>query len=316
MRIVYSPQYNISFFGIERLHPFDSRKYGRAWRELKRRFGSRLSAMRLSPPRAAAEDDLLRVHSPQYLEQLRQPAYVAGALELPIVRRMPAWLLDRQVLRPMRWATMGTVVAARAALEHGLAVNLSGGYHHAKPARGEGFCIYSDVALAVAVLRDQQLSPEDRFVHIDLDAHQGNGVCYQFREDRRAFLFDMFNGSIYPSADRPAIERIDCSVRLRSGCGGSEYLGLLRAKLPGFLDSLSHPVPRIAFYNAGTDVYEGDMLGDMRLTANEVLARDLYVIEQLRERNLPAVMLLSGGYSQVSYQLVASSIAAMMERNW
>lgn len=308
--LVYDRRYNIGFFGLERLHPFDSRKYGRAWKELKAEFGPRLRNIAVSPRRAICRDELLLVHSPTYLDVLRDAKYLAGALEMPLLARLPRRLIDWCVLRPMRWATMGTVVAAREALRSGFAVNLSGGYHHAKPAGGEGFCIYADVALAVRLLRREQLLADDaRVAHVDLDAHQGNGVCHCFHDDRRFFTFDMYNSQIYPAYDRAAHERIDCNLPLPSGCTGIEYLRTLKSQLPPFLDSVSRSSPiGLAIYNAGTDVFEADMLGGLRLSFDDVLERDRFVADECRRRKLPLLMLLSGGYSRISYRLVAESL--------
>src|SRR5690606_20847953 len=116
MRIAYSRHYDIGFFGLERLHPFDSKKYGRAWRLLRRALAGQLRALQLPIPRPARTEELLLVHERTYLKRLRSSRYVARALELPIVRYLPNWLVHRQVLRPMRWASWGTVLSAAAAL--------------------------------------------------------------------------------------------------------------------------------------------------------------------------------------------------------
>jgi len=314
-RIVYSRHYNIGLLGLERLHPFDSRKYGRAWRCLKRHFGPSLRQMSVRPQRPIRRDELLDVHQSRYLDRLREPKYVASALEVPAVGHLPGWLIDRCVLRPMRWATMGTIIAAKECLEHGFAVNLGGGFHHAKPAGGEGFCIYSDIALAVHTLRsDGLLSKDDAIAYIDLDAHQGNGVCHAFMADKQVVIFDTYNSSIYPSYDTDARDRIDCDVPLTSSCGEQEYLRELKQRLPGFLDSISQSQrAAVAIYNAGTDVYGDDPLGLLNVTADGILQRDLFVVGQLRRRGIPTVMLLSGGYTRVSYRLVADSLIKLLE---
>jgi histone deacetylase 11 len=316
LKICYTPRYNIGFFGLERLHPFDSRKYGRAYRELQKHFGTRLRSLTQSPPRPVRKEELLNVHAEYYLDSLRSPAVVARALELPLLARMPGWLIDWCVLRPMRWATMGTVVAARLAIQQGLAVNLAGGFHHAKPARGEGFCVYADVALATYQVREEGLLAEAaRVAHIDLDAHQGNGVAHCFKNDARVFLFDMFNQGIYPAGDRSALDRVDLAEPLRPGCDGTSYLQLLQDNLPPFLDSVARSgLLKLAVYNAGTDVYAGDPLDRLGLTANDVLTRDLFVIEQLQNRGIPTVMVLSGGYHRDSYRLVAATVKHLIER--
>lgn len=314
LRIVYRRHYNIGFCGIEKLHPFDSQKYGLAWKRLRTNLGKRAAELLVQPERPAGIKDLMRVHTLDYLARLRDSSYVAQALELPPVRFLPGWVVDWCVLRPMRWATAGTILAAREALRQGLAVNLSGGYHHAKPDGGEGFSIYNDIGIAVRTLReDGTISDEDCIAYIDLDAHQGNDVCHVFREDDRFFIFDVFNSRIYPCFDLEALSRIDCPVPVTSACTEQEYLAALSGQLPGFLDSVGRSRPiTLAIYNAGTDPYEEDVLGGLHLSAAGILERDLYVVEQCRQRKIPMVMLLSGGYSRVSYQLVADSVRELI----
>lgn len=314
-RIVYSPKYNIGFYGLEKLHPFDSKKYGRAWKLMRSRLGRRLSEMHVRPKRQASWDELLRVHSAEYLLKLKQPAYVARALEVAPLRRLPGWMVDLHVLRPMRWATRGTILAAEQAMQHGLAINLSGGYHHASPGRGEGFSVYADVGVATACLRKSGMLSEDaRVLHIDTDAHQGNGVCRTFMDDQRAFIFDMFNSRIYPT-DPDARRRIDCELAIDSTTTDAEYMQLLESGLPGFLDSVSNAKVGIAFYNAGTDVYASDPLGQLNISAATILKRDVFVVDELRKRGIPSVMVLSGGYTKESYRLVADSVCELVSKH-
>ena len=316
MKLVYTRRYNIGFLGLERLHPFDSRKYGRAWRAVGREARRLRDRAWVGVPRPASVADLAAVHDPAYLDSLRDTRVLASALELPFVRWLPGWATRWAVLRPMRWAVAGSLVAAREALACGVAVNLSGGYHHAKPNGGEGFCVFNDIAYLVHRLRAEgRLAADDRVAYVDLDAHQGNGVCHHFRSDRRVFIYDAFNPGIYPAHDRSARDRIDCPVRLPVRCTGAEYLRLLAASLPGFLDSVGRTGRvGLAVYNAGTDVFEGDALGGLRLSAADVLERDLFAIEQLRSRGIPVVMLLSGGYSRESYRLVANTVTELLRR--
>ena len=313
-RVVYGSHYNIGFYGLERLHPFDSRKYGRAWKLLRRHFGPALRQLHVQPDRAANRDELLLVHSADYLTRLRDPKSVAAALEVPQVRYLPAWAIDWHVLRPMRWATRGTMLASRAALDHGFAVNLSGGYHHAKPDRGEGFCIYSDIGIAVASLRvDGAIRESDRIVYVDTDAHQGNGICHTFMSDDRVFLFDIFNSRIYPMFDVEARKRIDCGVGITSACTDMEYMCELRNRLPGFLDSVCNSPVGLAVYNAGTDILAGDPLGGLNISASTIRERDLFVVGELKKRRIPTVMVLSGGYTKDSHRLVANSVIPLLE---
>jgi histone deacetylase 11 len=313
MKLVYTSRYNIGFLGLERLHPFDSRKYGRAWQAVGRELLQRRNRAWIGVSRPASVADLTAIHDPAYLDRLGNSQEMAAALELPVVRLLPGWAVHRAILRPMQWAVAGSLVAADAALTDGLAVNLSGGYHHAKPDHGEGFCVFNDVAYLVHSLRgDGRLGPNDRVAYIDLDAHQGNGVCHHFRSDRRVLMYDAFNRDIYPH-DPVARERIDCPIALPTGCSGATYLRLLRSSLPEFLETTQRNGRiGLAVYNAGTDVFQGDLLGGLRLDFADVLQRDLYVIEELRARSIPVVMLLSGGYSPESYRLVANTVVELL----
>jgi histone deacetylase 11 len=313
-RIVYCPRYNITVPGLQRLHPFDARKFGRAVRLLRQRFAGAFDHVLVGVPRSISPEGLRVLHSAAYLQSLGDAAVLARALEVPLLAKVPALVTDMIVLNPMRWATMGTIVAARQALTCGLAINLGGGYHHARPDYGHGFCIFADAGLAVHALRRQGLlQRQDRIVHIDLDAHQGDGVCRTFQDDARIFLYDQYNQDIFPG-DRVAQRRIDCEVALEAGCDDATYLGVLRDRLPGFLRSVttSRPVA-LAFYNAGTDILAGDGLGAMSVSAAGVRERDRYVLELLVQHRIPTVVLLGGGYTQQSHQLVADMAAFVLE---
>jgi histone deacetylase 11 len=315
-RLVYHRRYNIGLLGIERLHPFDSRKYGRAFKELWRQFGRHLNQFWVKPPRPVNRAELLTVHTDAYLPRLRDAKFVAGVVEVQPLRYLPGWATDRLVLRPMRWATMGTVVAAREAMDHGVAINLSGGYHHASPGNGHGFSAYADVGMALHDLRASgRLGNADKVVYVDLDAHQGNGVCRTFQDDPRVFIYDQYNRNIFPN-DVQAQRRIDCDVPLPNGCHDRDYLGALRSRLPAFLDALAkRAVLRLAIYNAGTDIYANDRLGGLSVSRSGVVDRDRFVLHELISRHIPTVVLLSGGYSGESYRLVAD-MAGYVLRTW
>ena len=140
--IVYSPGYNITALGLERLHLFDSLKYRRIRRWLLRQ-GLRRTGEFFAPA-PITNADLLLVHSACYLKSLGSSRVLARILELPTLAILPAWLVRWRVLTPMRRAVGGTIRACRLAQERGLAVNLGGGFHHAGPERGGGFCVYAD----------------------------------------------------------------------------------------------------------------------------------------------------------------------------
>lgn len=192
--LVYSPKYNITAFGLERLHPFDSRKYRRIHDWLLHQ-GLRKSRDFLRP-RPISHNELLQIHTAEYLRSLGDRHVLAQILEVAPLRYLPACLTHLRVLRPMRWATGGTILAAQLALDHGLAINLGGGYHHAQANKGSGFCVYADVPLAVKTLhRNNRIASA---LIVDTDAHQGNGTADLIRPWSWARMLDLFQADIFP----------------------------------------------------------------------------------------------------------------------
>ena len=131
--------------------------------------------------------------------------------------------------------------------------------------------------------------------------------------DNRVFIFDIFNSRIYPMFDVDARKRVDCDVGITSSITDTEYLEELHRRLPGFLDSVGRSPIGLAIYNAGTDVFGGDPLGGLNISAKTIRERDMYVVRELRKRRIPTVMVLSGGYTKQSYQLVADSVIGLIE---
>jgi len=301
--LVYHPGYNITAFGLERLHPFDSRKYRRIHDALIAR-GLRRDRDFVRPV-PASRRDLLEVHTAEYLESLRSSAVLARILEVPIVRRLPGWLIDWRILKPMRLATGGTVLACRLALEHGVAINLGGGFHHAAADWGGGFCVYADTPLAAKVLHGAGRA--DKVMVVDLDAHHGNGTAGVFRGWDWAYLFDAFQASLFPARKEPE----DFPVPLPAGLTGGEYLDLIRELLPPALDRVG---PDLVIYNAGSDPFKDDPLAGLELTMNDLAERDLLVVSLIRERSIPVAMVLSGGYSTQSWRIHADAIERILTR--
>src|SRR4051794_26694707 len=273
--VVYHPAYNITAFGLERLHPFDGRKYRRIHDALVARGLRRPGDF--GRPRPVTRADLLNVHTEEYLRSLRRPDVLAGILEVPVARRLPGWVLDWRILRPMRYATGGTVLACRLALENGVAVNLGGGYHHAASGWGGGFCVYADVPLAAKVLHDEGLV--ERVLVVDLDAHQGNGTAAVFRGWPWASILDLYEEDIFPSRKEPE----DYPLPVPPGITGAEYLDYVRSFLPEALDAVR---PDLVIYNAGSDPFMSDPLARYRLTQGDLAERDLLVVSMARERTV------------------------------
>jgi histone deacetylase 11 len=301
--LVYHPRYNITAFGLERLHPFDSRKYRRIHDALIARGLRRPGDF--TRPRPLSRRDLLKVHTPEYLRSLRRPASLAEILEVPVVRRLPGWLLDWRVLRPMRYAAGGTLLACRLAREHGIAINLGGGYHHAAAGWGGGFCVYADVPLAARAVHDEGNAA--RVLIVDLDAHQGNGTAAVFRDWPWASILDLYEQDLYPSRKEPE----DYPLPVPPGLTGPEYLEIVHEALPPALDAVR---PELLIYNAGSDPFIGDPLARFRLTLNDLAERDLAVVTLARERGIPVAIVLSGGYSADSWRIHTEGIEGILTR--
>jgi histone deacetylase 11 len=301
--LVYSPRYNVTAFGLERLHPFDSRKYKRIHDALVHRGLRRPTDF--VRPRSVTRDQLLKVHTPIYLRSLRRPIALAQILEVPIVRHMPGWLLDWRILRSMRLATGGTILACRLALERGIAINLGGGFHHAASAWGGGFCVYADIPLAAVVLHGEGRA--GRVLVVDLDAHQGNGTANVFRDWSWASIFDLYEDDLFPFLKQAE----DFPFAVGSGLSGADYLDIVQSALPRALDATK---PDLLIYNAGSDPFCDDPLAGFRLSANDLAERDLFVVMLARERAIPIAMVLSGGYSRQSWRIHADSIEGILTR--
>ncbi len=307
--IFYRPEYNISLFGIEKFHPFDSKKFGRIFKELIM-LGTLHSDEVVAPP-FPSEELLLKVHSRAYLDSLKVPSVLRDILEISILSLLPASVTERQVLHPMRYATGGTVLAAQAAMERGWAINLGGGFHHASADAGGGFCAYADIALAIRNLR-QVLGRPARAMIVDLDAHQGNGHETDFLADKQTFIVDAYNADIYPE-DEDAKKAIDLAVELKSGTSDVEYLEKISAALELASKRFS---PEIVIYNAGTDIMAGDELGKLNISAQGIIQRDEIVFRWAKSYGYPIVMLLSGGYQKANAPVIAQSIDRLLRATW
>jgi histone deacetylase 11 len=308
MRLVYSPRYDIALPLIGRLHPFDGRKYSRAWGLLEAYFGSdALQPLTVAPAGPAAEGELLRIHTRGYLESLRDRRTLARVLEVPALRWLPRGVLESRILEPMRWAVAGTCLAASLAREHGVVFQMGGGFHHAFRDHGEGFCVYADAALAVESARQ----PGDHIVVIDLDAHRGNGFESIFERDGQVHILDAFNFQIYPGLPAGYLDSHPYAVPFPSGTGDARYLEAVEAHLPAFLDRFRGAA--LAIYNAGTDIVAGDPLGQLTMSPEGVLRRDRFVIEEVAARGIPLVIVTSGGYTKVSHRLIFETARGLIE---
>lgn len=300
--IVYSDAYQIRLGGLEKLHSFDIRKYDRIYQRLVNE--GLLSPDETHVPPPIDDADLLRIHTPAYLNDLRNPAVVAKYLESGPVAVIPAKMSESVLLKPFRVATGGTLIAARLALKHGMAVNLGGGYHHAEPDRGGGFCIFADMPVAIRALQSEGLIR--RALVVDLDVHQGNGTAACIAADDDVYTFDMHQGNIYPHPKR----QNDRDIALPAGTSDEEFLSILHEELPLAFDAAR---PDIVFYQAGVDGLASDPLADFAMTIDGMIERDAIVFAEAHHRNIPIVMVLGGGYSAEAWRTQFLSLRQLIE---
>jgi histone deacetylase 11 len=307
--IVYSPLYNITAFGLENMHPFDSEKYGRIFQTLVKR--SVITAQQTVLPRMPTRDDLLAVHTPAYLAKLHSSCYITRVVEVPVCC-LPSYTLRKRLLEPMKLACGGTILAARIACcsPKKFCINLSGGYHHACANAGSGFCAYSDISLAITHIRRDFPDRFKKFMIVDLDAHQGNGHERDFLGDPAVYILDMFNPFIFPG-DEVAKKAISRPVHMYGNHSDTEYLDLLRQNLS---ESLQEFTPDLIVFNAGTDCMAGDPLGGMNLSPAGIVARDQIVFDEALSRDIPLVMVLSGGYQPSTYKAIAASLINLNQK--
>lgn len=302
--VIFSPRYTIRLLGIERLHPFDTYKYAKIQKHLRRALGVKASAF--YQPQPVGREQLERIHTKRYLDSLKKSATFLEVAEVEMLKYIPAPLLDWAVLRPMRYATGGTLLGVEVAQKHGMAINLSGGYHHAKADRGEGFCFYADINLAIAKVQDE--NPEAKVLVVDLDAHQGNGHESIIGSRPNQFVFDIYNEDIYPQ-DVEAAAYIDFPFPISSFTDDPTYLELLKTELPPVLDRLA---PDFVIYNAGSDIFAEDEVGQLSISEAGILERDHVVFQETQNRSIPCLMLLSGGYTAESAGIVGRSVEALL----
>jgi len=256
-------------------HPFPKYKYAGVAEALQ-------SHLEVRPAPAIGWETLALAHSQDYLQKLRleglsrQESHKVG---LP-------W--SQSLLTRALHAAGGTLAATLDALQTGLGFNLAGGTHHAYSDRAEGYCLFNDVAVALARLRAQGW--QGRALIVDLDAHQGNGTAAFFRDDPTVFTLSVHAERNYPLKK----EQSDLDVGLEDATGDKAYLEALE---PALEQAFSHQ-PDLVFFNAGVDVLQNDRFGRLGLSLQGLAERDRRVLEKTQQANLPLVIVMGGGYNR------------------
>jgi len=236
----------------------------------------------LYDPGIADLADVRRAHSERYLDGI-----LHGTLDRLEIRRIGFPWSPSLVTRSLATVS-GCLRATDAALEDGVSGNLAGGTHHAMTDAGEGYCVFNDIAISTL-----KLFEEGRARHvaiIDLDVHQGNGNSEILGGRSDVTIFSMHGERNYPFRKVPSTVDID----LPDGTGDEEFLSILDTFLPQILDR--HP--DIVFYQAGVDALEHDALGRLLLTYDGLMTRDRMVLEACRDRGIPVMVALGGGYAK------------------
>jgi acetoin utilization deacetylase AcuC-like enzyme len=234
-------------------------------------------------PNPASDEDILRVHTANWVRKLKTGTLTASEemkLEVPY---------SPELVEAFWLAAGGTILAAQSALRDGFGCNLGGGFHHAYPDHGEGFCAIHDVA--VGVRRLQADGAIHKALIVDTDVHHGNGTAAIFRGDANVFTLSIHQENNYPAHKPPSTVDLNMGDR----ADDDEYLGAL---IPAVRSALDEFRPDMVFYVGGADPYCEDQLGGLSLTKQGLMLRDRKVFEESRKRGIPVATTLAGGYAR------------------
>ncbi len=240
------------------------------------------NANQIIEPSMADFSNLCSVHTKRYSEGVWN-----GDLSKKEIRRMGLPWSKGLAIRS-RLAVQGTINAGIMALQDGISGNIAGGTHHAMPDYGEGFCVYNDVAVAIKVLKHAKWVK--KVLVIDCDVHQGNGTAKIFEDDADVFTFSIHGEKNYPFVKPPST----LDIGLPDGTGDGDYLKILDDALDKIFSSFT---PDLVFYLAGIDPLKTDHFGRLSLSKMGLEERERMVIERVTQKEIPLVLLLSGGYA-------------------
>jgi acetoin utilization deacetylase AcuC-like enzyme len=234
-------------------------------------------------PEPASDIDVLRVHTTEYVHKLKM-----GTLSATEEMRLEI-LAKPETVRAFWLAAGGSILAAQNALVDGYGANIGGGFHHAFPGHGEGFCMLHDVAIAIRRLQSDG-SIRTAMV-VDTDVHHGNGTAAIFAKDESVFTLSIHQENNYPSPKPPS----DIDLGLYDGIEDEKYLEILEK---GLMQALGNFHPDMIFYVGGADPYYDDQLGGLKLTMKGLQKRDRLVFDHARRIGAPVVITLAGGYAR------------------
>ncbi len=233
-------------------------------------------------PVICPESVVLWTHEKGYFDKLIHQRLSASEQRKIGFPQSPA-LTQRELM-----ITQGTIDSCMYAMEHGVALNIAGGTHHAFAERGEGFCLLNDMATAANYLLNNKLAK--KILIIDLDVHQGNGTAKLMEREDRVFTFSMHGEHNYPFHK----EKSDLDIGLKDGTDGATYLNLLHSTLPRLIKEHQ---PDFGFFLSGVDILSTDKFGKLKVTIDECKQRDEFVLNTLRNAKIPVTIAMGGGYS-------------------
>ncbi|XP_011480650.2 uncharacterized protein SYNPCC7002_A1628 isoform X1 [Oryzias latipes] len=235
-------------------------------------------------PEIASRDLLSCVHTEDYLNK-----FLSGKTSEQEQRRT-GFPWSEGIVSRCRYETGGTVLAAEAALQRGLACSTAGGTHHAFPGYGSGFCLLNDLAVAAKYLKED-CPTKRKILIVDLDVHQGDGTAFIFKEEPAVFTFSVHCGKNFPLRKQES----DLDISLEDGLEDEEYLSTVEAYLPWLLQTFR---PDLVLYDAGVDPHWEDELGRLHLTDQGLYRRDLFVMKTTVNQGVPIATVIGGGYSR------------------
>ena len=277
LKLVYNDRYDLNLGA----HVFPSQKYRLVYERLLQ--DGIATPEDFLKPTPADDEDILRVHSQDYVYKLK-----SGSLTRAEVMRMEV-PYSTELMEACWLAAGGSILAAQRALEDGFSANIGGGFHHAYPDHGEGFCVIHDVA--VAIRRMQADGAIERAIVVDADVHQGNGTAAIFGGDETVFTMSIHQEHNYPYPKPPST----VDVNLPDGIGDADYLAILEKYLHRSFEEFS---PQLLFYVAGADPYREDQLGGLALTMEGLARRDALVMGYAQRNQVPTAVTLAGGYAR------------------
>lgn len=233
-------------------------------------------------PDVADEAHILAVHTQEYFNDLKNQTLNKSAA------RKIGFPLSEALVKRESIITQGTMLASEFALQHGIAMNIAGGTHHAYSYSGEGFCLFNDQAIGARYLLSKGLVK--KILVVDLDVHQGNGTAEIFRNDPAVFTFSMHGADNYPFHK----EKSDIDIALPSQTSDAEYLKILKETLPKLIEEQQ---PDFIYYLCGVDILESDKLGKLSCTVAGCKERDRFVLQMCKDLNIPVMCSMGGGYS-------------------